>query len=246
MRGTPWTSRFLAGAIVVACFAVGTGQAQQPQNPASSTPPANPEQLLQQNPNAGAALSDAVQALAVADPSQFNVLLGLMAKATDQQKSAIATGLADATKLEAQTNQTLATDWVQTLALADPSSFAELLGLAANATDQQKSAIAAGLAEATKVEVLTNQALAADWQTQIAAITDPTFKTAATNAFGDVQLGSVGGGAVGAAGSGLGGSGSGSGTSGGTPEDIRSNPFNTSSFTFNSSTTSGTSGSVSP
>ena len=50
-----------------------------------------------------------------------------------------------------------------------------------------------GLTQAAKNEVLTNQTLAADWQQQIAAITDPTFKTAATNALGDVQLGAVGG-----------------------------------------------------
>jgi hypothetical protein len=128
-------------------------------------------------------------------------------------------------------------DAVQGLALADPATFKVLIGLEANATDQQKAAIGAGLAQATKIEVLTNQALATDWQQQIAAITDPTFQIAATNAFGDVQLGSVGGGSLGAAGSGLGGPGNGPGGLGGGAalENIQSTPVSTQSFSLTSS-----------
>lgn len=129
---------------------------------------------------------------------------------------------------------------VQQLALADSSTFKVLLSLLANANDQQKGAIGEGLTKAAKVEVLTNQALAEDWQQQIAAITDPTFKTAATNALGDVRLGAVGGAAGGDAGAGLGGPGSGpAGGGGGAPQDIRPNAVNTPSFTFTGSTTSG-------
>ena len=83
---------------------------------------------------------------------------------------------------------------VQQVALADPASFKALMGLLANANDIQKGALGEGLAQAAKILVLTDQPLAAEWQQQIAAVTDPTFKTAAINAFGDVQLGAVGGG----------------------------------------------------
>ena len=86
----------------------------------------------------------------------------------------------------------LMTNIVQTLALSDPSTFSVLLGLLRDANDAQKGGIGEGLAQAAKIEVLTNQALAEQWQQQIALIDDAAFKTAATNAFGDVQLGAVG------------------------------------------------------
>jgi hypothetical protein len=194
MRVSGWTSSFIAGAIVAAFIVPVVGlapanaqqsqTAQQSQIPSASAFLANPEQLLQQNPNGGSQLSNDVQALALADPSTFKALLGLTQKANDLQKGAIG----------------------------------------------------AGLAQATKIEVLTNQALAEDWQQQIAAITDPTFQVAATNAFGDVQLGAVGGSALGAAGSGLGGPGNGpGGLPTGTPENIQSTPFATQPFALTSS-----------
>lgn len=130
---------------------------------------------------------------------------------------------------------------VQDLALADPAAFKALIGLVANANDLQKGAIGEGLTQAAKIEVLTNQTVAADWQQQIAAITDPSFKVAATNALGDVQLGSIGGGNLGSSGGGPAGPGGG----GGGPQNIQSNPTNTTFFTFSSST-SGISGSISP
>jgi hypothetical protein len=186
------TFRFIAGAILAAFVmaVVGMSAAKAEQAPTLTTSAflANSGQLLQQNPNGGSLLANAVQQLALSDPSTFKVLLGLVA----------------------------------------------------NANDAQKSAIGQGLAQAAKIEVLTNQTVAADWQQQIAAINDPTFKTAALNAFGDVQLGAVGGGALGAAGGSFGGAGGGVG--GGGPQDIRSNPTNTPSFTITGSTT-GTSGS---
>jgi hypothetical protein len=191
--------RYIAGAVVaalvIATGGAGSAEAQQSQSQPSQSQPsgnatvsaflANPQQLLQQNPNGGPALSDAVQGLTLADPSTFKVIIGLTA----------------------------------------------------TANDQQKAAIGAGLAQATKIKVLTDQALATDWQQQIAAITDQSFQIAATNAFGDVQLGSVGGGSLGAAGSGLGGPGSGPGGLGGgtPPENIQSTPVTTQSFTLTSS-----------
>jgi hypothetical protein len=184
--------RFIAGVVfavsVLAAVGTSAANAQQPQTSAASAFLANPGQLLQQNPNGGALLTTAVQQLALADPSTFKVLLGLLA----------------------------------------------------NANDQQKGAIGEGLTKAAKVEVLTNQTLAEDWQQQIAAITDPTFKTASTNALGDVKLGAIGGAAGGDAGAGLGGPGSGP-AGGGAPQDIRSNPTNTPSFTFTGSTAGGSS-----
>ncbi len=130
---------------------------------------------------------------------------------------------------------TLMISAVEQLALADPTTFKVLIGLLANANDQQKSAIGEALTQAAKIEVLTNQTLAADWQQQIAAITDPAFKIAATNALGDVQLGSVGGGNLGSSGGGSAGPGGG----GGTPATFPQNNTNTQGFTFTSSTTSG-------
>jgi hypothetical protein len=193
------TIRFIAGALVgvFVLAAVGTSAAlaQQSQTPTVSAFLANPGQLLQQNPNGGALLIAAVQQLALADPSTFKVLLGLLA----------------------------------------------------NANDLQKGAIGEGLTKAAKVEVLTNQPLAEDWQRQIAAITDPTFKTAATNALGDVQLGAIGGGPLGALGANGGGPASPGGS--GSLEDIRSHTTNTQGFTFTGSTTAGPGGpfsSVSP
>jgi hypothetical protein len=137
---------------------------------------------------------------------------------------------------------------VQQLALADPSTFGPLLALLTSGNDLQRGAIGDGLAQAAKIEVLADQTLAADWQTQIAAITDPAFKTAATDAFGDVVIGAVGGTALGGA---LGGFGGGPqvSTNTGTTEDIQSTPTKTQSFVFTQTTifrTSAPSRSVSP
>jgi hypothetical protein len=120
---------------------------------------------------------------------------------------------------------------VQQLALADPAAFNVLLGLVANANDPQKGALGEGLAQAAKIEVLTNQPLAAQWQQQIEAITDPAFKIAATNAFGDVRLGAIGGGPLGSAGGGPGGAGGGGGL-----ENLSSVPVITQPFAFTGST----------
>lgn len=124
---------------------------------------------------------------------------------------------------------------VEQLALADPATFKLLIGLVSSANDQQKAALGEGLTQATKIEVLTDQTLAADWQQQIAAITDQSFKIAATNALGDVQLGSIGGGNLGSAGGGPAGAGGG----GGGPPPTLPNTVNTQGFTFTGSTSSG-------
>jgi hypothetical protein len=123
---------------------------------------------------------------------------------------------------------------VQQLALADPSTVEVLLGLLVNANELQKGAIGSGLAQAAKIEVLTDQALAEVWQNQIAAIDDPAFKKAAIDGFGDVQLGAVGGGPLGGAGGGPSSQGR---TTSGPPQDIRSIPVPTQQFTSTPTTT---------
>jgi hypothetical protein len=125
---------------------------------------------------------------------------------------------------------------VQQLALSDFSTFKVLLGLLASANDPQKRALGEGLAQAAKIEVLTNQPLAEDWQNQIAAIADPIFSAAATNVFGDVQLGVAGGGPLGGP---LGGAGQGpTGAINSSPvQNIQANPVNTPAFNITSTTT---------
>lgn len=120
---------------------------------------------------------------------------------------------------------------VQQLALADPAAFKEILGLLATANDAQKSAIGTGLAQAAKIEVLTDQARAADWQQQIGAVTDTSFKIAATNAFGDVKLGGIGGGGGGGQTNPISQTSAGSGPA----QDLRSTPVGTPNFTTSSS-----------
>jgi hypothetical protein len=120
----------------------------------------------------------------------------------------------------------------QQIVLTNPATFKLMLGLLQNANELQRGALGESLAQAAKVEVLTDQTLAADWQQQIAAINDPTFQTAATNAFGDVQLGAIGGGPLGSAGGGPGGIGGG----GGGPQNIGAPGAFTQPFAFTGST----------
>ena len=175
--------RFTAGVIfaasVFAVVGINAAYAQKTEPPTAEAFIANPGQLLQQYPNGGLLLIKAVEQLALADPSTFKLLIGLLP----------------------------------------------------NANDLQRGAIGEGLAQATKVEVLADQTLAADWQEQIAAITDPAFKVAATDAFGDVAIGAVGGTPVGGILGGFGGGPQGS-TSTGSAEEIRASPTKTQSFIF--------------
>jgi hypothetical protein len=170
------TVRFFAGAIFAALIVAGSGLGSA--NAQTQTP----TQLLQQNPNGGQLLINALEQLVLTTPSTFDAILGAVGGANDQQKIAIATALS----------------------------------------------------QAAKTMVLTNEALAGDWQQKILAITDPTFKTAAVNAFGDVKLGAVGGGPLGGPLGGL--AGGPGGVGGGAPQDIRSNPTSTPNFTFGSGT----------
>jgi len=169
------TLRFITGAIfaawVVAGIGVGSANAQA-QTPA---------QLLQQYPNGGQLLINALQQLVLTNPSTFDTILGAVGGASAPVKIAIATALP----------------------------------------------------QAAKTMVLTNEALAAEWQQKILAVTDPTFKTAALDAFGDVKLGSIGGGPLGGPTGGPGGLG------GGSLENIVSGPTATPNFTWGAGTTAG-------
>jgi hypothetical protein len=185
--------RFIVGAMLAAVVMVGVGisaaSAQQSATPTTAAFRTDPGKLLKQNPTGGSILTNAVQQLAVSDPSTFKALIGLVA----------------------------------------------------NASDQQKSAIAQGLTRAAKIEVLTDQKAAQEWESQIAAITDPSFKTAALDALGDVKLGAVAGAAGGSAGAGLGGpGGAGGGGGGGTTQAIGTGgtPVVTPSFTSAANTSS--------
>lgn len=125
---------------------------------------------------------------------------------------------------------------VQRFVLADPTTFPVFISLLANANDLQKRAIGEGLAKATKIEVISDQSLAMEWQNLIAGVNDSVFNTAATDAFGDVQLGAVGGGALGGDG---GGPSSRALTGTGAPQDLRSTAVRTQPYTYSASTAAG-------
>jgi len=176
-------ARFIAGVIIVASVMAGVGMSAanaQATGPLGG-PCGAPAQLLQQNPNGGQLLINALQEFLLRNPSALNTVLGAVGGANDQQKTAIATAAA----------------------------------------------------QAAKQLVTSEPATAADMQEKILAVSDPTFNTAAVNAFGDVKLGDIGG--APAAGP-LGGLAGGPGGIGAL-QDIRSTPINTGPFTFGSGTT---------
>ena len=169
------SARFVVGAIIAAFVMAGVGMS------AANAQAQTPAQLLQQNPNGGQLLINALEQLVLTNPATFNTILGSVGGASQQQKVAIATALS----------------------------------------------------QAAKTMVLTNEPLAAEWQEKILAVTDPAFKTAAVNAFGDVKLGAVGG----APGTGPLGGPNGAPGGVGALQDIRSTPFPTTPFTFTAGVT---------
>jgi hypothetical protein len=116
-------SRVIKGAIVALSIvaAVGTNAASAQQTPSVSSFLANPSQLLQLD--GGSLLSNAAEQLALTDPSTFGALLGLLPNANDAQKGAIGRGLAQAAKVLVLTNQELAVQWQQQIALVNDPSF---------------------------------------------------------------------------------------------------------------------------
>lgn len=77
---------------------------------------ANPEQLLSQYPNAGAELVSRIREIAINDPTALDTIIGLLAKASKDQKVAIASGLAQAARVMVRTNQPYATRIQQAIA----------------------------------------------------------------------------------------------------------------------------------
>jgi hypothetical protein len=100
---------------------------------------------------------------------------------------------------------------IRNLVASDTTLLQFVIGLVAKATDQQKSAIAAGLAQAARACVNNNTNNALLIQQAVAALGDQGFQTAFTAASGQTQTAAVGAAGVG------GGSGAGASAGGGTP-----------------------------
>lgn len=83
---------------------------------------ANPGALLTQYPNGGPDMIKAVQDLAASDPATLNALLGLLAKANQEQAKAIATALGKVAKLAAVSDPGYATQIQVGVALANNDS----------------------------------------------------------------------------------------------------------------------------
>lgn len=127
------------------------------------------------------------------------------------------------------------------LAVADPATLDMLIGLLAKANKAQKTAIAAGLAQAARIVVRTNQAYAARIQQAIADTKDLDVVASFAAAAGDVAIAAAGGAGAGSGGAsggqttGLGGPGGG----GGPAEGINGNSVNTGAFSFTSGVSGG-------
>jgi len=136
---------------------------------------------------------------------------------------------------------------VRNLTIGDPATLAAIIGLLPNANKDQKAAIAAGLAQAAKIELRTNPVFANDIQQAIAKTKDQDVVLAFAAASGDQPIGAIGGG--GGLGGGSGGqtsSTNGGSSGGGSFQSIGSPGVNTGNFTISSSVsgTSGTTGST--
>ena len=123
-------SRVITGAIVAVSIvaAVGMNAANAQQTPSVSSFLANPSQLLQENLDGGSLLSNAVEQLALTDPSTFGALLAMLRDANEAQRGAIGRGLAQAAKVLVLTNQELAVQWQQQIALVNDPSFKTAAG----------------------------------------------------------------------------------------------------------------------
>lgn len=80
---------------------------------------AHPDALLAQYPNGGADMIKAVQDLAGSDPATLNALVGLLAKASSEQATAIGTALGNIAKAAVNTDQGYATQIQVAMSLAN-------------------------------------------------------------------------------------------------------------------------------
>lgn len=123
------------------------------------------------------------------------------------------------------------------IAVSDPTALDQIIALLANASKDQKVAIAAGLAQAARVVVRSNQPYATRIQQAIADTKDLDVVAAYAAASGDVAIAGTGAGGAGSAGAsggqttGLGGTGG----AGGSVEGINGSSTNTGAFSFTSS-----------
>jgi hypothetical protein len=102
----------------------------------------NPGQLLTQFPNGGPELVSRVRELAVSDPTLLDPIIALLANATKDQKTGIASGLAQAARVVVRTNQPYATRIQQ--AIADTKDQDVVLAYAAASGDVAIAATGAG------------------------------------------------------------------------------------------------------
>src|SRR5438445_5038858 len=92
----------VAAAVVVLSTSAANAVCYSPQQalPAQTISQfaANPNQLLQQYPNGGGLMISQIRDLAASDNSMLGVIMGLLTNASPSQKTAIATGLAQAAR----------------------------------------------------------------------------------------------------------------------------------------------------
>jgi hypothetical protein len=136
---------------------------------------------------------------------------------------------------------------VRSLAVSDPATLSAIIGLLPNANKDQKAAIAAGLAQAAKIEIRINPAFANDIQQAIAKTKDQDVVLAFAAASGDQPIGATGGGGPAGGSGGQTSSTNGGSSGGGSLQSIGSSGVNTGNFAISSSVsgTSGTTGSTS-
>jgi hypothetical protein len=84
---------------------------------------AHPERLLTQNPVGGGALISRVRDLLLADSTSLSAVLGLLPSANNDQKSAIATGLAQAARLWVRGDPSIVQQIQEAVAGTKDSSF---------------------------------------------------------------------------------------------------------------------------
>jgi hypothetical protein len=103
---------------------------------------ADAAQLLQQNPDGGPAMISRVRDLAASDPATLPILIGLLANANANQRTAIGTGLGQAAQICVRTDQAYAAE-IQRLVAA--SGIAEAItALAAVIGDRPIGALGGG------------------------------------------------------------------------------------------------------
>jgi hypothetical protein len=139
------------GALSMPALAQAPGAAGAPVAGVGVPPPAassrvSPDQLLGLYPNGGAELVSRTRDMALADQTALDPIIALLAKATKDQKNAIASGLAQAARVAVRSNQAYATRIQQ--AIADTKDQDVVLAYAAASGDVAIAATGAGAGSA--------------------------------------------------------------------------------------------------